>query len=64
MTDEDLDRPLEELSFEELKEAYEAGHITIKHIRENEVWRKRINRLVLEQDMEEHRDIYDRLAEV
>lgn len=65
MTDDDsLNQPLEDLSPEELKDALGSGDITIDDIRENEEIRERLHRLVVKMDMDEHRDIYDRLAEV
>lgn len=64
MAAHDLDRPPEDLSLEELKDALQAGQISIQEVRENETLRQRFRRLVVKQDMEKHREIYDRLAEV
>lgn len=64
MTTDELENSPEDLSLEELMEALETGQITIREVRENETLRQRVRQLVVKQDMEEHRDIYDRLAEV
>lgn len=59
-----LDRPLEELSIEEIVVALQQGDVTVEDIRENEEVRQRINRRIVEMDMEEHSEVYKRLAEV
>lgn len=64
MGTDDLEVPPENFSLEELMEALEAGEITTQEVRESEVLRQRVRRLIVKRDMEEHRDIYDRLAEV
>lgn len=64
MSTDDLEVPPEDLSLEELIEALEAGEITTQEVRESEVLRQRVRRLIVKRDMEEHREIYDRLAEV
>jgi hypothetical protein len=64
MTTHDFEGPPEDLSPEELKDAFQAGEITVQEVRENETLRRRLRHLVVKRDIEEHRDIYDRLAEV
>ncbi|QGA83479.1 hypothetical protein [Halomicrobium sp. LC1Hm] len=64
MSIDDLETDPEDLSLEELVEALKAGKLSFEEVRENDILRRRIGRLVVKQDMEEHRDIYDRLAEV
>lgn len=64
MSDDEIDTEPESLTVAELVEALESGEITLQEVRENETLRRRISRLVVKQDMEEHRDIYDRLADV
>lgn len=59
-----LDRPLEELSIEEIVVALQQGDVTVEDIRENEEVRQRINRRIVEMDMEEHSEVYERLAEI
>jgi hypothetical protein len=58
------DRPLEDRSIEELKEGLRSGDLTLQDLRENDAVRQRLRRLIVKQDMEEHREIYDRLAQV
>lgn len=64
MSTDDLKAPPEDLSLEELIEALEAGQITVQEVRESEALRQRIRRLIVKRDIEDHREIYDRLAEV
>ncbi|GEM_PF-3883931 len=64
MSIDDLETDPEDIPLEELVEALKAGEISFEEVRENDVLRRRIGRLVVKQDMAEHRDIYDRLAEV
>lgn len=64
MAVDDLDRAPEDLSVEELKDALQTGQISIQEIRENETLRQQVRHLVVKRDMEEHREIYDRLAEI
>lgn len=64
MSTDDLEVPPEELSPEELIDALNSGEISIQEIRESEALRQRVRRLIVKQDMEEHKEIYDRLAEV
>lgn len=64
MSTDDLETPVEDLPLEELMGALETGQITIQEVRESEVLRQRVRRLIVKRDMEEHREIYDRLAEV
>lgn len=58
------DPPLEDRSIEELKEGLRSGDLTLQDLRENDAVRQRLRRLIVKQDMEEHREIYDRLAQV
>lgn len=64
MTTHYLDRPLEELDLEGLVGAVRAGEVSLEGLRENDRVRNRLLRLIVKQNMEEHRDIYDRLAEI
>lgn len=64
METHDIERPLQELSPEELIESIESGELSIEDLLEDDDLRKRIRKFVVKQDMEEHREIYDRLAEV
>lgn len=64
MSTDDLEAPPEDISLEELIEALKADQITIQEVRENEALRQRIRQIIVKQDMEEHREIYDRLAEI
>ena len=64
MSIDDIETPPEDLSPEQLIEALDSGEVSVQEIRESEVLRQRVRRLIVKQDMEEHREIYDRLAEV
>ena len=64
MSTDDRKGPPEDLSVEELIVALNNGQISMQEVQENETLRQRVRRLVVKQDIEEHRDIYDRLAEV
>lgn len=64
MSIDDLETEPEDISIEELVEALKAGTVSFEEVRANDVLRRRVGRLVIKQDMAEHREIYDRLAEV
>ncbi|USZ67046.1 hypothetical protein NGM10_09920 [Halorussus salilacus] len=64
MSTDDLEVSPEGLSREELLHALKTGEITIQEVRENEALRQQVRQLIVKRDMEKHREIYDRLAEV
>jgi hypothetical protein len=45
-------------------EALKPGQISIQEVQESETLRQRVRQLIIKQDIEEHSEIYDRLAEV
>lgn len=55
---------LEDMRPEQVAEALSTGDISIEQVRENEALRRRINRSIVLWDMEQHSEIYERLAEV
>jgi hypothetical protein len=55
---------LEDMRPEQVAEALSTGDISIEEVRENEDLRRRINRSIVLWDMEQHSEIYERLAEV